>query len=188
MEKFEDNSENDEQESTSNRMKLFFFESQQILTKKALFHLALLFSVRYRPTFDSILIILLLEIFRNSFTPLSVFPNVDVLSGYILMSFEIAGIFSSVFAGKVFAHFKKHLIQIAASQFMLFISSCVFFVGYYFRNLVTLLVSFILLSLFVGFPCSPLYDAVVKDLYPHKPGVISAILSTEYFALTMIVV
>ena len=164
--------------------KSFMKECKLILIEKVMLQIAFIASVRY--CFVALQVMFMGQILRESFSPSKALPDIDVLSGYILLGFELAGLIGTALSGKVFDHFKQHRIQVAISMLMLFLASCLLAVGYYLSNIAILVLSNVILGFFLDFPTVVLYDAVVKQLYPKKPGLVTAVLGFEFFTITII--
>ena len=113
--------------------------------------------------------------------------KINVMSGYVLICYEIGCFLGSLIGGKVIDYTKKYKIVVAVSVGLYFMSFSALTVGYYFHNIPSIYVSNALLGFFLCFGSIPLFDMLLQHTYPKKPGFVSlTTLSVRYIGALIV--
>ena len=158
---------------STTHLKPFFQECKNVLTNDVFVLLSLVTIIRR--AFISVLIIFLSEVLRpiNLNSNFETAPN--VLSGYVMVSYNFTLLIGSFVSSYIFDHFKKHMLQLSLSVFFMFIMSLGMLLGTYYGSVIAIWIFNALSGFAIVFSGGPIRDITVQHLHPIKPGFISAL-------------
>ena len=159
--------------STELKIKTFLNESKHILKSDVFLVTSVIFLIRHVVNSDHI--IFLSEILRpiNSQSRFKFTPN--VLSGYILISYDSAVLVGSFISPYVFDRFKKHILQLSLSIFFMIAFMIGLVLGAYYEHVPVIWTFDVLLGFAYIFASIPLNDISLQHLHPINSGLISAL-------------
>ena len=158
-------------------MKEFYYEIQRILKSKLIVQLALILSIAQGCNFIQKL--LMGEMLRKMFNQLNQSQQANVLSGYVLVLFEVGCIFGSVVSGKVVDRCKNYHVQLMIDLLFCFVSVVGIFLGFHYCNAVLLFVSNTLFGFFITFLVTPVFEIMYQHMYPSDTGFLTLMLRIE---------
>ena len=120
---------------------------------------------------------------------LKAFPNVapNMLSGYMLATYDSAVIFGSLIAAYVFDRFQKHMLQLSLSTVFMFVVVLGTLCGIYYENMAVAWTFTGLKGLALVFGFAAMKDILVQHMYLFKPGFISALQTLVGFVGSAII-
>ena len=163
-------------QATSNALNFssFLRKCKLIVFNEVFFLISMVAIVTY--TINAVFITFFSEILRPINRKSHFMVASNVLSGYILVTYDMAIVLGGFASSYIFDRYKKHVLQLAlAYVFMLLLLVGLLF-GLHNQVVSIVWVFSALFGVAYGFLVAPLYDLPVQHLHPIKPGIISALL------------